>query len=225
MANPETGVIIGEAPATRALQSADLDLQAAQRFLEILDPSGVFTFVTRTDKQLPSGTKDKLSSTLHGTLQDHCAELAARNLLGAGVFVMVNEGDGIVHEGFKTCRSSASVKKIRAYTLDLDGSPLQPLLDEMPWPHLVVETSPGKYHVYWLVDSDEISPDDRQSVAREYREQQLHLARKFGGDPNACDLPRILRIPGFFHQKNEPVMVRLLEDSRTVAAHVESAAG
>jgi hypothetical protein len=62
-------------------------------------------------------------------------------------------------------------------------------------PQMIVATSPYHYHAYWLVDG--LALDDFEAVQRD-------IARRFGGDPNVCDLPRVMRLPGFFHNKNSP---------------------
>jgi len=81
---------------------------------------------------------------LHGTLDQHAAMLASLNDKGAGIFVMVNEGD---LQG----RGSVNVKDSTALFVDLDGAPLEPILQCALSPHIVVDSSKGRYHVYWLV--------------------------------------------------------------------------
>jgi len=66
------------------------------------------------------------------------------------------------------------------------------VLEAKPAPHIIVESSPGYYHAYWLVK--DISLD-------EFRGMQKALAERFGGDENVHDLSRVMRVPGFFHRK------------------------
>jgi UDP-glucose 4-epimerase len=67
-------------------------VEAAKAFLKALDPSGIFTFQTfDDDKNRKDGS---LARVLHGTLDQHLAALTQLQQRGAGVFVMVNEGDG-----------------------------------------------------------------------------------------------------------------------------------
>ena len=40
---------------------------------------------------------------------------------------------------------------------------------------------------------------------------QKVLAEHYGTDPSVHDLPRVMRLPGFYHRKAEPVQVKLLE--------------
>jgi hypothetical protein len=95
-----------------------IDLTAAKRFLDALDPSGVFSFQTFGGND---GRKSEtLARVLHGTLDQHAATLSALNHQGAGVFVMVNQGDLMG-------RKKANVRRIRALFVDLDGAPLEPV--------------------------------------------------------------------------------------------------
>jgi hypothetical protein len=59
---------------------------------------------------------------------------------------------------------------------------------------IVVESSPGKLHAYWLLDE----PEDPARVAR----LRHLLALKVGGDPSFQRIPQVIRIPGTDHQKN-----------------------
>lgn len=113
---------------------------------------------------------------------------------------MINKGDGIVHDGKKTCRCADNVIAIRSLFADLDGSPLEPLL-ECSQPDIIVESSPGRWHAYYLTN-------DCPLDAFKLRQQQI--ARKFNSDPKVCDLPRVMRLPGFWHQKDAPFMSRIV---------------
>ena len=90
------------------------------------------------------------------------------------------------------CRSS-DVVYIRAVFAEMDiGVPL------VPWPippSLVVETSAGRFHAYWLVAPDSpITPDDFDGVER-------RLVETYGSDPNSKDRARRLRLPGSWNVK------------------------
>jgi putative DNA primase/helicase len=67
-------------------------------------------------------------------------------------------------------------------------------------PHIVIESSPGKWHAYWLVSD---------SPLEQFKPLQQALAQRFNGDKAVCDLPRVMRLPGFLHQKGEPVLTRI----------------
>ena len=177
------------------------DLEEARRFLNLLDPGGRFTFQTFLDKK-DVQKFGKLSRVLHGSLDEHATTLVSLNDQGAGVFVMVNEGDGITHDGNRTCRSAKNVIRVRAAFVDLDGSPLEPVLKARVAPSIIVESSPMRWHAYWRLDD---CPLDR------FTPIQTALAERFAGDPSVSDLPRVMRLPGFIHHKHDPFMTRIVD--------------
>jgi hypothetical protein len=83
---------------------------------------------------------------------------------------------------------------------DLDGVPLDPVMQIKFLPHIVNETSPRRWHAYWRVDD---LPLDQFTAV------QKGIAARFNGDPAVCDLPRVMRLPGFLHRKGVPYLVRI----------------
>ena len=177
----------------------------AERFLNKLDPTASeFTFQTISDDKSDSKKAAILTEVLHGSFEKLLVKLGARNNCRAGIFVMVNEGDGICHGKAKTCRTAANIQRIRALFVDLDGAPLEPALKFKIAPSMVVQTSPGRYHAYWLINHCPID---------QFKVHQQELASQLNGDPVVCDLPRVMRLPGFYHMKREPYLVKLIESS------------
>jgi hypothetical protein len=177
-----------------------IDLEEARHFLRQLDPStNIFCFQTLNDWK-PKGQKfDPLAEHRTGTLADLTGWLIAKNRQGCGIFVTVNETDG---KG----RKMENIKRVRAVfrELDLPQEQARPVCLE---PSIVVESSPGKFHEYFLCDpASPLTHDDFNGV-------QNFLVDVGDSDPNARGLPRVLRLPGFFHCKGEPVRVRLREGS------------
>ena len=170
------------------------DLAVAKKFLELLggDENDEFTFQTFDDD--PDRTNSSLARVLHGTLDRHFDDLVRLQRRRAGAFVMVNEGDGLG-------RKAVNVIRVRMLFVDLDGAPLEPVLAWATPPHIVVESSPAKWHCYWRVSDCKLEG---------FKDAQRRLAVKFGGDKKVVDLPRVLRLPGFFHQKAEPFMSNLV---------------
>jgi len=167
-----------------------IDLDQANNFLNILDPEGQFTFQTFDDKGINKG----LTKILHGQLKEVEAELIELNNLGAGVFVCINQTD---LQG----RKSTNIVRIRALFVDLDDAPLDPVRLHSIHPTMIVETSPSRWHCYWVMDDCPIN---------EFVSAQEKLIKAFNGDPAVKDLPRVMRLPGFFHQKAEPRLVRII---------------
>ena len=166
------------------------DLKQAQAFLDALEPNGHFIFQTFDDSPAKRG---HLARIRHGTLAEHAAELQKLNEAGAGVFVMVNAG---------TARNNASVTRVRSYFVDLDGAPLEPLLQAEPRTDILVESSPGKAHGYWTTGVCPLG---------HFQGRQKALAGHFGGDPVVSDLARVMRLPGLYHRKTDtPFLVKLL---------------
>ena len=152
----------------------------ARVFLDYLraHSGGAITFQTFDESGRNRGDMVRV---LHGDLDLHAGTLAKLNTQGAGIFAMVNRGDG---KG----RTSANVQSVRAYFADLDGAPLAPVKASTLKPHLLIESSPNRWHAYWLVVD---APLDR------FKTVQQAIAERFNADPKVCDLPRVMRLPGF----------------------------
>ena len=150
---------------------------------------GKKTFQTFDDKKGPDGKcRGRLAKIIH----DDETYLKNINDQGAGVFLTINETDG-------NGRETRNITKVRAIYVDLDGADVNPVLQEMP--HMVVESSPGKFHGYWLV---------KDFPLEAFKATQQRLIKKFGGDKAVCDLPRVMRIPGYVHHKGEPFTTQIV---------------
>jgi hypothetical protein len=95
--------------------------------------------------------------------------------------------------------TKAGILQIPALHGDLDGSPLPPVNDGPFPPSATVETSPGKYHVYWKLRK----PADKSEIDK-VEDLLRRLASHFKGDMNATDASRILRLPGTLNFKTDP---------------------
>jgi hypothetical protein len=184
--------------------------EEAEAFLNALaGQDAPFTFQTFDDVKVWSEEKQKmiprkdknLVRVLHGTLNEHKHALAALNAKGAGVYITVNQTD-------LKGRTEANILKVRALFVDLDGSPLQPIKDlpEDLQPHIIIESSPNRWHAYWLVNNCELE---------QFKQLQQDLAAKFNGDKAVNDLPRVMRLAGFSHNKAESFITRIhtMQDS------------
>lgn len=177
------------------------DLDQAERFLSLLDPEAEeFTFQVLPEASDGKGGKRGHSEVFQGPFDQFADILTRAQSAGCYIGVMVNEGDGITHPPAKTCRSKASVKRVRAIFQEDDGDGKRPPLE----PHIEVESSPGKFHRYWLVEG--LSKGDFTAVMKV-------MVDKYGSDKAAKDLARVLRLPGFYHQKGEPFLVWIVHES------------
>jgi RepB DNA-primase from phage plasmid/Primase C terminal 2 (PriCT-2) len=175
-------------------QNITIRLDEAACFLERLDPGArYFTFQVFDDD---ADRKDeRLAKVLTGTLAQHADALIRFNKAGAGIFVTVNETDG-------RGRKIENIERVRAVFVDLDGAPLTPIMQDRLPPHIIVESSRGRWHVFWLVHG--VPREDFAAV-------QIALIERFNSDPKIHDLPRVMRLPGFFHHKTTvPFRSRLI---------------
>lgn len=178
-------------------------LNIASKFLTRFDEEGFFTFQTFADCKTSNASY--LTRILHGTFDEHHAELQRLNQQGAGIFFTVNATDG-------RGRSGANITKVRAVFVDLDGAPLNAVYDSPLEPHLIIQSSQGKYHVYWIVEGVELD---------QFTNIQKILAKQFQGDAKVCDLPRVMRLPGFHHRKLEPYLTHVIQENHHQSYGVE----
>jgi hypothetical protein len=149
-----------------------------------VDPTVTFqTFDDVKDRADP-----RLIKVTHGRLSEQTETLALLNQKGAGIFVMVNEGDG-------NGRCAKNVRRVRSLFIDDDETRSR---DYAVSPSFIVQSSPKREHAYFLVDGDVPLED--------FTPAQKHLAGYYKTD-NVSDLPRVLRLPGFFHNKRAPILV------------------
>lgn len=179
------------------------DYDQANKFFDALtgstDKPITFQLFTDDKKLIPIGKdgkkgKDPRATHLHVKRGSVYADLHKKQKEFCGIYAMVNSGDG---KG----RSNKNVVKVNALFIDLDGSPWEPAATALK-PHMRVESSRGRWHLYWLVKDCDLD---------QFKPIQQAIARKYDGDKSCCDLSRVLRVPGFFHLKKEPVMTMLTE--------------
>ena len=184
-----------ETPLELTPQLGDMTFQYASAFLKMLDRGRDHCeFRTFDDMVSPDGSKradPTLTRTIGGTLRQALPDLKRMNALGAGVFVTVNRTDG---KG----RTTKHVTDVVAVFADTDGADIQPLL--VLKPHIVVVSSPGNWHSYWLVADCKLP---------QFKPLQQAIAAKYGTDPVIHDLPRVMRVPGFNHNKHAPFPITL----------------
>ncbi len=136
----------------------------------------------------------------YGTLESMLQRLDQRNREGFGIFVAVNAITPSYDKGYARRRAS-DVSRVRAVFADWDRPNVNPP-EALLMPSMYVETSPGKYHIYWLVDDLPLL---------KFEQVQRGIAMWMGSDASVVDLSRELRVPGFMHTKNpmKPTPVRL----------------
>ena len=199
--------------AATSLPSA-LDFDEARRFLTHLDGDAErFLFGSHDDskvriKALIADAKANGRSKPN-TYQSRCASLDDPDLRrwmperqAAGWAITVSA------QAMKAGKRLISeVAYIRVIFAEMDiGEPLRPWPLE---PSMVVETSPGRYHVYWLILSEApITEEDFHGI-------MMCLCELYGADPDAKDLARTMRLPGTWNLKPErpPHLVKIVRQS------------
>ena len=184
----------------------------ALAFLDFLDEAATafdapFAFQTYDDNKERKGP----ARTLIGSLDQHKAALAAANRDGYAVHITVNDTAGKARKG-------ANVVKVRKHFVEIDGTMTRDKILKLAsvagltvaW---INESSPGKYHVYFNV------ADDVRNDLRGFTRRQKQLAALFGGGKESVDLSRVLRLPGFYHRKGKPFMVRCVHRNADAPAH------
>ena len=126
-------------------------------------------------------------SKLMETLRNH-------NAMNRGVFFTVNFGG----------HSDDAISRINAQFVEMDHASFEEQrhrIDAFPLkPSMIIKTRKS-LHTYWFVRNGEVE---------RFREIQKRLVRQFDGDPMCVNESRVMRLPGFYHCKQEPVMVECL---------------
>ena len=184
---PDTGATV-PAPALAH------DKAMAAQFLTALDPAAErFTF------QFFGDGSDRYAEIFHGTLDEAWAKVLALNTpeRRIGAFVTIGETDFLG-------RREANILRPRALFVDADtpeqiASCIQGSSGALP--SMVVESGRGM-HSYWLCSD---VPRDQFCAL------QKGLIATLGTDKSIHDLPRVMRLPGTLHLKDEaqPRLVKL----------------
>ena len=187
-----------------------IDADACAAFLDFLgDALGVFAFQTYDDDK---GRDDKTRARTHiGTFDECRRALVTANRDRCAVHVTIND------TGRKS-RRAANVVRVRKHFVEIDGAhTIEEIHDiarerclDVAW---INESSPGKYHVYFNV-ADDVAAD-----VQGFRLRQKQLVALFDGGRESVDPSRVLRLPGFYHQKGKPFRVGTVYKDATAHAH------
>lgn len=120
--------------------------------------------------------------------------LKRKNAEGNAIFFTLNstDGRGVKRENMVTAR---------CLPLDLDGAPLPKEFEIKP--HLIVNTSPGKFQCFWPIRAS-------KDLAA-YEDVARRLAAHYGGDAAVCDISHVFRAAGFIHWKGLPFRSRIIK--------------
>lgn len=169
----------------------------AIEFLTTLAPQPEARFNIEHYADVPKGTVKPRPDRLMGRhadltpqdVQELLPELDRINQLGGGIFIARNQCHG--H------RAEKNVHRVLGLHADFDGISDVELdrLSNHLLPSIVVRTSkPGHYQLYWQLANGE-------ALEKEEAKKLNQVLVKFGADPAAVDVSRLLRLPGFKHMK------------------------
>ena len=172
-----------------------LDISEARAFVEALTGSPD-TVVLLVAIRPAIGDSPPHAETRRGSIPQLWKWVQTRQREGRGVFITVNNTDGMG-------RRKEDITRIRAVFIDNDTAAKTWRRDTPILPHLVVESSPGKFHMYWLTDA----PSDLA-----FEKVMATAVAQQGADANATDISRVLRLPGTLHLKDptHPHLVRVV---------------
>lgn len=130
-----------------------------------------------------------------GKLSNMEKELHKHNKENRGVFFTVNFGG---HEDSDITRINAQFVECDDLTFEeqlarIEAFPLEP--------SIIVKTRKS-LHTYWLMKNADVGS---------FRRVQKQLIAQFHGDKTCINESRVLRLPGFYHCKQEPVMVECVK--------------
>lgn len=119
-----------------------------------------------------------------------------------GIFATVNEF-------LNGLRRMTNLHAINAWIVDMDHGTKEEQLERIKKspliPSTIIETKRG-HQCYW---------NAREATVEAHPHIQRGLVELFNADKNAKDLSRILRVPGFYHWKdeNDPYLIDVIHDS------------
>lgn len=186
------------AAGAQTYNSPVIDLEMARTFLSQLDPAAK-RFHFRTIPEAKGATEP--ARNIVARFDDVAEELVSANRAGCAVYVSTQDMRG-------DSAKAANLKRLRCHWIDIDARQGQKL--PRNWkllpPQIVIETSPGSSHCWFLLAD---SPE-----AEQWAGVQRALVKRFRSDFNGCtNVAKLLRVPGFLHQKDEPHLVRVLDSS------------
>ena len=146
---------------------------------------------------IPVGAKHAIG------FDDHVKQFPKYQREGLELFAVVGCTDGEGH-------GNANILHMWALAVDFDhGYP--DMLQDNPLirPSFLVETSEGRYHAVWVLDSP-CKPDEAALMLKA-------MALRLGGDVAFAKVSQIIRLPGFTHGKHgtEPKLLEMTDPVKT----------
>lgn len=170
-----------------------MDIKAQDILNSLFNPNDMVCFRVFDDKKSGIFLGQKYSmecgkyASLEETLREH-------NAHDRGIFFVVNFGG----------QEDSQITRINAQFVESDELSLeeqQAQIDAFPLPPSMIIKTRKSLHTYWFVKGGKVEL---------FRGIQKQLVKQFHGDPMCVNESRVLRLPGFYHCKEEPVMVECI---------------
>ncbi len=131
----------------------------------------------------------RLKHEKFGSLRELHPWIAEHNATRYGVFIVINEAPALREGEFV---KDKDIVGVRASFIDCDGK--RPPKKWHVSPSIVCRRTLDRWHAYWLVDG--LRPE-------QFKEVQKRLALHYGTDKSVSNASRVMRLPGYLHQKNK----------------------
>jgi len=128
-------------------------------------------------------------------IQNVLPMLKQHNEKHRGIFFVVNSGG----------HTDEEITRVNAQFVEMDTGSFeeqQQRINAFSLPPSIIVKTRKSLHCYWLIKDGDI---------QDFRKIQLQLVKLFDGDSMCQNESRCMRIPGFYHSKQEPVMVECLK--------------
>ena len=170
-----------------------MTISAQDILLALFNPQDTVCFRVFNDKKsgVFSGAKLEMEAGKYATIE---STLKSHNEKNRGIFFVVNYGG----------HDDSSITRINAQFVEMDDMSFeeqQKAVDEFSLPPSMVIKTRKSLHVYWFM---------RNAKVVMFRPFQKQLVVHFHGDPMCVNESRVMRLPGFYHCKKEPVMVECI---------------
>ncbi|MCL1881210.1 MAG: DNA primase [Oscillospiraceae bacterium] len=140
------------------------------------------------DKKGSAFSGTNINTTLKELLEQHNSD-------NRGIFLVINAGG----------HTDREIIRINAQFVEMDNVSLEEQLAKIKAfplePSLIVKTRKS-LHCYWLM---------KKAAVGEFRHIQKQLVKHFDGDSACVNESRVMRIPSFYHCKEEPILVECIK--------------
>lgn len=170
-----------------------MDITAQEILNSLFNPNDTVCFRVFDDKKSGIFSGQKLSmecgkyASIEKTLKEHNAQ-------NRGIFFVVNYGG----------QEDSQISRINAQFVESDELSFeeqQAQIDAFSLsPSMIIKTKKS-LHTYWFVKGAKVEL---------FRGIQKQLVKQFHGDPMCVNESRVMRLPGFYHCKGDPIMVECI---------------